>query len=97
MIINKLDLVIENLEQIKANQYILYQEMKNINDGVRSLENRTTKLLSEINGNVKTLADNTSIIADSSIITAYNSSVSAFYAEKSSQLLNSLGYLIAFK
>ena len=66
LIINKLDVIIRQLDQIKQNQYVLYQEMQ-----------RTRSVIQDIGADVKGILSNTSDIARSSRITALCSQVTA--------------------
>ena len=67
IIINRLDNVVNNLEQIKANQYLLYMELKKASDNIEA-----------INMSVDNLLDVSKRIAASSAITAYCAEVTAF-------------------
>ena len=64
LIINRLDIIISQLEKIKQNQYMLYQEMK-----------ETNRVLDEISGDVNQIVKNTTKIATASQFTAYCSEV----------------------
>ena len=66
LIINRLDTIISNLEQIRQNQYMLYQEMKT-----------TNTILDNISSDVKQILKSTQEIAEASKITAYCSQVTA--------------------
>ena len=66
LIINKLDVIIRQLDQIKQNQYMLYQEMR-----------QTRSVIQDIGTDVKGILENTSDIATSSHITALCSQVTA--------------------
>ena len=66
LIINRLDTIITQLEEIKQNQYTLYQEMRT-----------TNRILSDISSDVKGILSSTREIATASKITAHCAQVTA--------------------
>ena len=66
LIINRLDRIITQLEQIKQNQYTLYQEMRT-----------TNRILTDISSDVKGILDTTKEIRNAANITAHCAQVTA--------------------
>ncbi len=99
-IIDKLDTVITSLEDIKQNQYMIYQEMQNIHKSLDNLSSTMDKALTTI-GDIKTNTDSLNEhmehIAKNSDVIAHNTAVSAYYSKVNAELTNALGYMAAFK
>ena len=72
-ILTKLDIIIEKLEQIKQNQYMLYVAIK---DAQNTSENILRELKTIKNQNVDIL-NQAGVIAENSYITACNSQITA--------------------
>lgn len=70
LIINKMDTIIKNLEDIKANQYALYNELK-----------QTNTILTGISSDISELVSVSHEIATASKINAYYSKVTAQNSE----------------
>ena len=68
MIINKLDIIIDELEAIKNNQYMLYEEMRQTNELLRGVQNE----LASIYNSVSVIESNSYITAQCAQITAKN-------------------------
>ena len=66
LIINKIYTIINQLEAIKQNQYVLYSEIKN-----------TNSILADIGKDVKNILENTNKITQNTYITAVCSQVTA--------------------
>lgn len=66
LIINRLDTIISNLEQIRQNQYMLYQEIRT-----------TNTILNDISSDVRQILKSTQEIAEASKINAYCAQVTA--------------------
>lgn len=99
-IIEKLDVITYKLDEIKANQYTLYQAMQSVNAQLSSLNNAAnniTKQLGTMNNTLSNIDSNVSDIRTLSSVTAYNTAVTAYYSKANAELTNSLGYLIAMK
>ena len=99
-IIEKLDVITYKLDEIKANQYTLYQAMQSVNAQLSSLNNAAnniTKQLGTMNNTLSNIDSNVSDIRELSSVTAYNTAVTAYYSKANAELTNSLGYLIAMK
>lgn len=100
MIISQLSVVIDSLEQVKQNQYMIYSELQNIRSdladlnstmnaalkSIRSIDTTTAKM----SGQMEKIAENTSVIA-------HNTAVTAYYSKVNAELTNALGYMVAFK
>ena len=66
LIIEKLDIIIEQLESIKRNQYMLYQAINSVNDDVKRLTgavNSTINALGQINSNAEVIAYNSEVLS----------------------------------
>ena len=92
-IIDQLSQVIESLDEIKETQYMLYSELKTVNNSLEYL-NKTmdTALVSLCN-----MEDNIEHIAENTDVMAYNSAVTAHYSKINAELTNALGFMIAFE
>ena len=87
LIINKLDTIITQLEDIKANQYALYTELQETNRTLRGISSDISAIVSntnkiadntrDISKSNRRIADNTDRIAEASNITAYCAQVTA--------------------
>ena len=100
MIISQLSMVIESLEQVKHNQYMIYSELQNIRSdladlnctmnaalkSIQSIDTKTTKM----SGQMDRIAENTDVIA-------HNTAVTAYYSKVNAELTNALGYMVAFQ
>ena len=92
LVISQLDQVLNSMEQIKKNQYMIYTEMQNTNKAIKHMEASITNTLESIRKSTKqSLAE----LAESSAVIAHNTETAAYYAKKTSQLTNALGYLVA--
>lgn len=74
-IINKLDAVIENLEQIRNNQYMLYQQVKSIKENSDAMVSE----LQQIKGYSITIAELTALNAYYAARTERNTRISMYY------------------
>lgn len=104
MVITKLDQVVECLESIKNNQYMLYTSITNMNKELKNLNNTMSKIVVAIetlgSNTLEQLSDivnSTSIIKNKTSFIAYNTERTAFYSKRNAELTNALGYLVAFK
>ncbi len=84
IIIDKLDKIIISLDQIKNNQYMIYQELCTINQNL----DRLNKTVSEISDTVKSIDKTTREIE-------YNTAATAYYSKINAELTNSLGFMMA--
>lgn len=104
IIISKLDVIIESLEQIKQNQFLLYgalYEIKNDSERICDRLNDVVSAVDEVKVSVKAsaekLGDTLGEIAENTQCIAYYSEKNAQYSKRMCELTNALGYLIAFK
>lgn len=91
MIISQLSTVISSLEKIKDNQYMLYNELQNVNRQLDSLNSTTANManmMASMQGDIATIADNSDAIA-------YNTAKTAYYSELNAKLTDALGYMVA--
>lgn len=80
LIINKLDVIITQLEDIKANQYSLYMELQETNRTLSGIASDVSKIVSsteKIVYNTSEIANNTQEIAEASHIIAFCSQITA--------------------
>lgn len=99
MIISQLNVVIESLEQIKQNQYMIYSELQNIRSELASLNNTMEAAISSIRNieaNTASMNQKMDKITESVEVTAHNSVVTAYYSKLNAELTNALGYMVAF-
>lgn len=91
MIISQLDQVIESLEQIKNNQFLIYSALQTMNAQLSKLNtsmDKAVKSLSNIETDVAHIDETAEIIA-------YNTERTAYYSQKNAELTNALGYMVA--
>lgn len=100
MVICQLNQVVESLEEIKQNQYMIYSAIKETNSLLEALNSSTNEVINTL-GEIKLRAANMesymSKIADNTQVIAYNTERTAFYSKKNAELTNSLGFMIALK
>ena len=77
LIINKLDTIITQLEQVKENQFILYQEVQKTN----KILNGISKDIKEILDTTKKIENKTELISRATNLTAYYSQIIAHNTE----------------
>lgn len=85
-IIDQLDVVITKLEDIKSNQYMIYNELRIVNQNLEYL-NAT---MESIDKSVKNIEESAERIA-------YNTAATAYYSKINAELTNSLGFMMALK
>ena len=91
IVINKLDKILTSLDQIKENQYYIFNEIKTAND---SLDMINGQLLVNNSLEVVEISKLNDIIANTNQ-TAYNTAVTAFYSKKNAELTDALGFMVA--
>ncbi len=77
VIIGQLSNVLTELEKIKQNQYMVYNEVKKMNLNLETLNTTMNNMLTE----VRKIESNTAKIADLSEVIAHNTKVSAYYSQ----------------
>lgn len=92
-VIEQLDAINEKLDQIKSNQYTLYNAVQSVNSQLSNLNNLAGKMIDSLNEIGSTAKD----IKNISAVTAYNTAETAYYSKVNAELTKSLGYLIALK
>lgn len=99
-VISQLDTVIASLEDIKQNQYMMYQEMRSINASLQRLNSTMDKALTSIQSieaNTASMNEYMEHISRNSDVIAHNAAVTAYYSKVNAELTNALGYMVAFK
>ena len=89
LILIKLDIVISQLEEIKQNQYMLYQEMRAMNSTLRDISKQMGEMLSKAD----TIIDNTNTIASNTQQIAQNTAVTALCAQMTAKNTEALKYI----
>lgn len=98
MIISQLSKVIQLLEKIKENQYMLYDVLQSIEAKLSTLNSTSFRMadtLKNISNNTSTTNSYLDHISQNSAVIAYNTAVTAHYAKVNAELTNALGYMIA--
>lgn len=98
IIIAQLNNVVESLETIKENQYMIYDAIQTTNTSLRRLEstmNVAAKSLRVIEAKAETMTQYMSRIAANSDVIAHNSAVTAYYSKINAELTNALGFMVA--
>ena len=93
IIISKLDTIISSLEQIKQNQFKLYNVLCSINDGIENMSG----LLNKANESLDNITVQNEKIIENTAVTAYYAEKTAKYAKINAELTNALGFLVALK
>lgn len=104
IIICKLDDIISSLEEIKANQYRLYQEVKSINASISRLNDSLTSGLKDINlsiketnGILKEHGEKLDEIKENTKMTAYFTEKNAEYSKRNLKYTEALTYIALIK
>lgn len=92
-VIAQLDAVVSSLEEIKHNQYMMYQEMCRTNSLLENLNSTMDQALTSIQG----IEANTSKIAENSAVITHNSAITAYYSKVNAELTNAMGFMMAYK
>lgn len=92
-VIAQLDAVISSLDDIKQNQYMMYQELRKINTSLQQLNSTMDAAV----GSLRNIETNTKHISENSDLIAHNTAVTAYYSKVNAELTNALGYMVAFK
>ena len=92
-VIAQLDTVISSLDDIKQNQYMMYQELWKINTSLQQLNSTMDAAV----GSLRNIETNTKHISENSDLIAHNTAVTAYYSKVNAELTNALGYMVAFK
>lgn len=100
IIIAQLNHVLESLETIKENQYMIYDAIQNVDASLYRLNatmSAVEKSLSSIDAKAQTMTKYMARIADNSDVIAHNTAVTAHYSKINAELTNALGYMVAFR
>ena len=96
--ISQLSQVIDSLDKIQQNQYVICSAIQESNRNLAQLNrsmNSAVSALNDINVTTKNMNSTMEKISEHAAVAAYNSSVAAYYSKKNAELTNALGYLIA--
>lgn len=100
MVIGQLNQVIESLEEIKQNQYMIYSAIQETNSQLSKLNSSMGSVisaLSSISADTSDMKSYMSKIVDNTEVIAYNTEKTAYYAKKNAELTNALGFMVALK
>lgn len=98
IVISQLTEVINSLNKIKQNQYIIYSAIQESNEQLNSLNvsmNNAVDSLEKIRKSTSSIKTCMKKIEDNTELAAYNTAMTAFYAKKNAELTNALGYMVA--
>lgn len=93
LVIVQLAQVVQSLEDIKQNQYMLYSAIQTTNAELAKLNSSARNMahsMQNMNASLSAIENNTAI-------TAFNTEVTAYYSKKNAELTNALGFLVALK
>ena len=91
IVINKLDVIIDSLENIKENQYFIYNKLQTANSMLALINAQllfNNVLQTEQLEKLDNIVENTATIA-------CNTEVAAFYSKKNAELTDALGFMMA--
>ena len=98
LIIPQLNQILESLEQIKKNQFTVYNELQAIKVAINDLAYSMDRLgdsLKYIKCDTTDMKDYLNTVSQNSSVIAHNTAVAAHYSKIYAELTNSRGYLIA--
>lgn len=93
LIIFQLSEVIKNLEKIRENQFTIYSQLSDMNQTLHQLNRTMGSAVDELRG----IKKNTGAISENTAVIAHNTATTAYYAKKSAELTDALGYMVALK
>lgn len=85
LVIEHLSTIMNQLESIKSNQYMIYNQLTEINQGI-----------SKLNTSMRRVIDSSESIERSNEIIAYNTAATAYYSKLNAELTEALDYMVAF-
>lgn len=97
-IIGQLTKIVQSLEKIKESQYLIYSELRGINNSLNRMNatmSNMAKSLQAIKVDTHNISGYMETVAKNSDVIAHNTAVSAYYSKMNAELTNSLGYLVA--
>ena len=96
----RLNTIITKLDEIKENQFIIYNKLRDIDSSLNALNNTMATAVSSLD----TISKNTSDmkvylddISKNTAVIAHNSAVTAYYSKVNAELTNALGFMVALK
>lgn len=93
IIIDKLDIIIEKLDNIKESQHQMYCVLNEINEMQKNICSSLDKVVDEITS----ISKSAKKIETLSSVTAYNTTKMAYYSQINNKLLKTIGVLITLK
>ena len=91
MVVEQLSQVIESLEQIKQNQFMIYSAINDINCQLEYLNTSMDSAVSSL----KTVNQHLENLEDTAAVIAHNTKITAFYSKKNAELTDALGFMMA--
>jgi hypothetical protein len=96
----RLNTIITKLDEIKENQFMIYNKLRDIDNSLSTLNYTMEKAVSSLD----TISKNTSDmnvyldnISKNTAVIAHNSAVTAYYSKVNAELTNALGFMVALK
>ena len=99
-IIAQLDDVIDALDDIQENQYMIYSELSAANkklDALKSTMRTAVDSISRIEANTEKMNVYMEKVAANSDVIAHNTAVNAYYSQVNAELTDALGYMVAMR
>lgn len=96
----RLNAIITKLDEIKENQYLIYNKLRSIEDSLSSLNRSFEKVVSSLESiDTKATSLNKYLekISANTAVIAHNSAVTAYYSRVNAELTNALGFMVALK
>ena len=97
-IIDQLDEVIVSLDEIKKNQYMIFNALKSIDSSLSSLNrsmDKAVKSIQTIEKNTENQSKYLEQISANTAVIAHNTKVSAYYSKINAELTDALGFMVA--
>lgn len=102
LIVSKLDTIIDSLEQIKQNQFLLYTELQSINQSIKSLERTMSDGLRDVESQMKksnrfleNQGQELKAIKENTEMTAYYTQKTAEYTKRTMRLTSAIAFMTA--
>ncbi len=96
----RLNTIITKLDEIKENQFMIYNKLRDIDNSLSTLNSTMEKAVSSldtINKNTTDMNVYLHNISKNTAVIAHNSAVTAYYSKVNAELTNALGFMVALK
>ena len=91
IVISNLSKIVDSLEKIKENQYMIYSKL----DAIERSLSRLNSCMYDATQSLEKMDKQLGKIEENSKVIAYNTQATAYYSKMTAELTNSLGYLVA--